>query len=413
VKISRFIVSSLSATALALPLLGWVAPAAYARGISDQWYIGFGGTASWLQPDPDTPGLNVDEPVGGGGTVYIGKDLDSRSSLQLQAFAFGDASLDDGSVVSFNGADASLLYRFYDSRDNNLSPGGFGTSLYGRFALGFLDRETDVEIDPDSGVNFGVGGGFETYLSGNVAFRAEAFFHEVDVISASLGFVFRFGGIGGPNAGRLPGTLTGPGVPTSPTNTPSSPTVPETPRIVERPRVPVTPDLPTEPVTPSVPVVPTQPVAPPTTTSLTDADNDGVDDALDRCDSSTPGYPVRADGCALFDGVLSGIRFEQASTELEAGSEVQLDFLVDLLVNQFPNARIELHSHTDNEGDVRSQAILTRGRLRTVGTYLVNRGVSANRLVLRSFGGSRPLFDNVSQEGRDANNRIEVLERPR
>lgn len=159
--------------------------------------------------------------------------------------------------------------------------------------------------------------------------------------------------------------------------------------------------------------LPTAQVSTSTTDAVKDSDNDGVDDDADLCQSSTPGYPVRADGCSLLDGVLSGIRFKPASSELEAGSEVQLDFLIDILVNRFPDARIELHSHTDNEGDVRSQAILTRGRLRTVGTYLVNRGVRANQLVLRSFGGSRPLYDNVSQVGRDANNRIEVIERPR
>ena len=59
---------------------------------------------------------------------------------------------------------------------------------------------------------------------------------------------------------------------------------------------------------------------------------------------------------------------------------------------------------------LREQAILTRARLRTVGTYLVGRGVSANRLVLRSFGGSRPIADNATEAGRERNNRIEVLE---
>lgn len=154
-------------------------------------------------------------------------------------------------------------------------------------------------------------------------------------------------------------------------------------------------------------------VFPALASEISDQDSDGVPDANDLCPSSTPGYPVRANGCPLFDGVLAGVRFEPASAELMPGSEVQLDYLVDLLVNKFPGARIELHSHTDDAGDDRSQAILTRARLKTMGSYLVNRGVRSNLLVLRSFGGSRPLYDNVSQEGRDSNNRIEVIENPR
>jgi len=161
------------------------------------------------------------------------------------------------------------------------------------------------------------------------------------------------------------------------------------------------------------PVTRKQTQTPAAAASFADADNDGVEDSKDLCAASTPGFPVRNDGCALLDGVLQGVNFGPASAELVAGSEVQLDYMVDLLVNQFPDARIELHAHTDNAGDVRSQAILTRGRLKTVGTYLVNRGVRANRLVLRSFGGSRPLYDNSSPEGRESNNRFEVLERPR
>lgn len=368
---------------------------AHARGLSDQWYIGFGGTVAALQPNPEAPGNNVDDSVGTGGTFYFGKDINERSSVQLQAVSLGDATLDDGEVISFNSVDASLLYRFFDSRDNNFGNSALGVTFYGRFALGFLDRDTELDLDQDSAVFFGAGAGLEFHLANNVAIRTEGFFNDIDAASASVGLVFRFGSASGSRSRLIPGTLNGPRAPASITKAPTNPTVP------------------TVPVIPTVPEVTSEPVVPPITSSLVDADNDGVEDSKDLCAASTPGYPVRSDGCALFDGVLSGIRFEPGSVEIADGSEVQLRFLVDLLVNNYPDTRIELHSHTDNEGDVRSQAILTRGRLRTVGTYLVNRGVRANRLVLRSFGGSRPLFDNVSQEGRDSNNRIEVLERPR
>ena len=165
----------------------------------------------------------------------------------------------------------------------------------------------------------------------------------------------------------------------------------------------ITPDSPTRPSIPSTRLP----------QGVADADRDGVPDDVDSCLSSTRGYPVRENGCPLFDGVLSGVRFVEASTALTSESTAQLDFLVDMLANKHPSARIELHSHTDNEGDVRSQAILTRGRLKTIGMYLVDGGISANRIVLRSFGGSRPLFDNNTAEGRASNNRIEILERPR
>ena len=147
-----------------------------------------------------------------------------------------------------------------------------------------------------------------------------------------------------------------------------------------------------------------------TASTAGDADGDGVADAADACPRSARGFPVRDDGCALLDGVLNGLIFRPGTAELEPGGTAQLDHLAGLLA-AYPAARIKLHAHTDDAGTVREQSILSRARLRTIGVYLVQRhGVRANRLVLRSFGGIRPLHDNASEEGRRLNNRIEVLE---
>ena len=134
-------------------------------------------------------------------------------------------------------------------------------------------------------------------------------------------------------------------------------------------------------------------------------------DAGDVCPGSARGFPVRENGCALLDGVLSGLRFVPGTAELAPGALEQLDYLAELL-ESYPLARVELRAHTDDAGSVREQSILTRERLRTVGTYLVQRrGIRSNRLVLRSFGGTRPLYDNLSDADRERNNRIEIVEK--
>ena len=79
---------------------------------------------------------------------------------------------------------------------------------------------------------------------------------------------------------------------------------------------------------------------------------------------------------------------------------------------QFPESRIQLLAHTDSIGNRVDQANITRSRLRVIGSYLVRKGVSARRMVLRSLGGESPLYDNQTASGRTANNRIEVLEQP-
>jgi len=140
-----------------------------------------------------------------------------------------------------------------------------------------------------------------------------------------------------------------------------------------------------------------------------DQDGDNVPDAEDQCPGSRSGYPVRSTGCALFDGVLSGVSFVQGSSALLPDTAGKLDFLASVLLLH-PQAKVELHTHTDNSSSVTKQTALTRARVRTIGAYLVRQGVPEDRLTLRSFGASRPLYDNESEQGRIGNNRVEVIE---
>ncbi len=377
-----------------------------ALGFGDQWYIGIAGGASWLQPNPEEPGLDPSVRAGEVGSFILGRDIDDRSSAQLQFYSLGESELENGEIVDFFAADASILYRLYDSRDRSLTRSSRALTFYGRFALGFLERDTEVPLSDDAGVYFGAGAGVEFFFNDHISVRAEGLYHERDASSGTLALVARFGGVRGRNAQR---PITPPPVPST-ASAPSQdagtlPTVPAVPGVTDTP-VTVTPPTSNLPETISVPAPnSTAQVLP----SAADADGDGVADAADQCANSRAGYPVRETGCALFDGVLSGVTFLPNTSTLVASAYSQLDDLANVL-SQYPNARVELLAHTDNKGSVREQAIITRARLRSVGTYLVQRGIKANRLVLRSFGGTRPLYDNSSQAGQDANNRIELIE---
>ncbi len=421
---------------------------AFGQGLADQWYVGIGGGVSELDPDPVLSPLQVDDDSGETGTLFFGRDLDANLSAQLQLSSYGDADINNNSTVSFIGADASMLYRIVDSRVLLRSSGNFGASLYGRIGLGITDRDTALDLRRDSPGGVSGGAGIEVYFSRYLALRAEAVLHATDVTTATLSVVGRFGS--GAGLRELPSTGTW-----------SQGIAPVEPEAPAEPETSVAPIAPVAPVAPEAPEVPdardtsdsrlagdtadsnlpetSQPIAetpapapqdqgqtqltPNTNTELNtsvpavpagvpsseDRDGDGVPNADDACLRSTIGYPVRANGCPLFDGVLSGVLFADQTADLLPESFVQLDFLIDLL-KRFPQSRIELHAHTDNRNTVREQSIITRARLRTVGTYLVQNGIRANRLVLRSFGGTRPLYQSTP-EGRVRNNRIEVLEK--
>lgn len=365
---------------------------AYALG--DQWYIGIGGGSSWLQPNPEQSGLNPETRLGTGGQLFFGADLDDRSSGQITLYSLGESILENDEVVPFNALDASVLYRIYDTKDARIRRGGMHLALYGRFALGYIDRDTDVPLSNDATVYFGAGGGAELFFNNTLSMRLEGMYHDRDAASASLQLVARFGGNNRYQAR-----------PSAPPPTPVYAPQPSVPAVATPavPAAPATPNLPSAPVV-NAPTIPT-----PSVPSNSDTDGDAVPNAQDQCPTSKSGFPVRANGCSLLDGVLSGVNFVNGTAQLVQGGTDQLDFLASVL-SQYPQARIALHAHTDGQGTVRDQAILTRARLRTMGTYMVRKGVRANRLILRSFGGTRPLYDNASAEGRAGNNRIEVLE---
>lgn len=358
-----------------------------AHALSDQWYIGLGGTGSWLTPNPREPGLDVAENVGTGGTLFIGRDLDNRSSIQFQLHGLGAAEFDNGIEATYASADAAVLYRLFDSRDRSLGRGNFGLALYGQFALGYMYRDSEQSLEDDAPVHFSFGLGAETFLTRNFSLRTEAIYHESDAASGNVALVFRFGGTPSP-------VSRAPAVPTSPVSPPEPEAVP-----LPVPEVPKTVDQ------PAAESVDSENIA-----RNADQDADGIANGDDQCLDSQRGFPVRENGCPLFDGVLSGVRFVEGTARLEPGSERQLDSLVNVLL-QYPEAKIELHSHSDNSGSLTDQSVLTRARLRTVGTYLLERGIRSNRMTLRSFGGAKPRFDNATEEGKQRNNRIEVFEK--
>ena len=161
--------------------------------------------------------------------------------------------------------------------------------------------------------------------------------------------------------------------------------------------------------------VPTRPNSQQRTTTpipqIADADRDGVADENDQCANSTRGYPVTGSGCAVFGGLVPELEFDGRTATLVPSAFVTLDEMARVLL-QFSAVKIELVSHTDQSGSETEQSELTSQRLRTIGRYLVGKGVAQDRLLLRSFGGKRPAHSNSTEQGRQDNNRIEVFENP-
>lgn len=104
---------------------------------------------------------------------------------------------------------------------------------------------------------------------------------------------------------------------------------------------------------------------------------------------------------------LSNVFYEVDSWELKKESIAELNNLVKLL-NHNMDIIIEIGGYTDSTGTDEYNIILSEKRALSVVDYLVNSGISAERLTHKGYGNSDPIGDNITYEGRKLNRRTEA-----
>jgi len=72
-----------------------------------------------------------------------------------------------------------------------------------------------------------------------------------------------------------------------------------------------------------------------------------------------------------------------------------------------PDVRVQITGHTDAIGSDESNMALSMRRAEAVKTYLVNRGIAADRLITVGKGEAQPIDTNDTDIGRARNRRIE------
>ena len=162
-----------------------------------------------------------------------------------------------------------------------------------------------------------------------------------------------------------------------------------------------------KPAKPKVAEKPAPVAAAPVAAAVVDSDGDGVPDNADKCPGSPSDKPVDADGCTIVSVVLENVRFELNSSELTPGSSESLDKVVAAM-NEYPDLRIEIQAHTDSMGEAAYNQSLSEKRAQSVRTYLVGKGIAANRMEAKGYGETRPIADNSTREGRAENRRVEL-----
>jgi len=104
--------------------------------------------------------------------------------------------------------------------------------------------------------------------------------------------------------------------------------------------------------------------------------------------------------------ILENIYFETAKASLLPESNKALDSLYNLLIKH-PTMEIIISGHTDSQGKHQYNLVLSESRALAVYTYLVERGINSLRLDFKGYGKMKPIANNVTEEGRQMNRRVE------
>ena len=109
--------------------------------------------------------------------------------------------------------------------------------------------------------------------------------------------------------------------------------------------------------------------------------------------------------------VLKGVNFDTGTAVLRHESALRLDLVVDFMKRR-KSAVVEVSGHTDNVGNAKKNKALSMKRAQACRDYLISKGIEGNRITAAGHGGERPTVPNDTDENRQKNRRIEVVELP-
>lgn len=154
-----------------------------------------------------------------------------------------------------------------------------------------------------------------------------------------------------------------------------------------------------------------------------DSDGDGWADIKDACPQQAGPRPPDGNGCPkppeppppppkaqLSEKQIEieqKVQFELATATLLPESDAILGEVARVLSQHPEILLIEVQGHTDNSGPAELNRKLGQGRAESVVQWLIQHGVSKERLSARGYGPDFPIADNDTEEGREKNRRVE------
>jgi outer membrane protein OmpA-like peptidoglycan-associated protein len=150
---------------------------------------------------------------------------------------------------------------------------------------------------------------------------------------------------------------------------------------------------------------------------MIDSDGDGIMDGKDLCPNTVGTAENR--GCPKSEVVkpsninqqigslAANIYFDTNSDRIKNISFTTIDEIIALM-KQVPNVKFVIEGHTDNRNSEQYNIYLSQRRANSVRKYMIQQGVSNERLKSIGYGESKPKFSNWNAGGRQLNRRVEI-----
>lgn len=103
------------------------------------------------------------------------------------------------------------------------------------------------------------------------------------------------------------------------------------------------------------------------------------------------------------------VQFETGKAVLKPESDAVLDVVRQYLEAKPQITLLRIEGHTDSVGIPAENQRLSEGRSMAVAQWLIAKGINCKRLIPVGFGDSKPIGDNKTPEGREANRRTAFI----
>ncbi|NPA72808.1 MAG: OmpA family protein [Gammaproteobacteria bacterium] len=105
---------------------------------------------------------------------------------------------------------------------------------------------------------------------------------------------------------------------------------------------------------------------------------------------------------------VKNVNFRSGSAELDPYELSRLTPIINTMAKH-PNTRVHIEGHTDSDGSKKYNQQLSENRAKSVAFYLMDNGISRDRIQTYGYGEERPIASNTTPEGKRENRRVTFL----